>query len=54
MVYPFFGSEISFQEMAVANLSTAHKNRVSTRLKPFQYMNDLDFPGTKVLYDPNI
>jgi hypothetical protein len=40
--------------MAVTDLSTAYKDHVSTRLKRFQYMNDLDFPGTKVLYDPNI
>jgi hypothetical protein len=54
MVYSFFGSEISFQEMAVTDLSTAHKNRISARLKRFQYMNDLYFAGTKILYNPDI
>ena len=48
---PFFCPKISFQEMAVADLSPTHKHGISPGLKRLQDMDNLHLAGTQVLDD---
>lgn len=47
MGYPFFGSEISFQEMAVSHFSAADHDGVGTGLKGLQNMQDIHLAGAQ-------
>jgi hypothetical protein len=51
VLYPFAGSEISFQEMAAAGLSPAHEDGVSPGLEPLQNVDNVDAAGAQVLDD---
>lgn len=48
MLDPLIGSDISFQEMAVADLSPTHENRIRPDLQGLEQMEHLDFSGTEV------
>ncbi len=44
---PFFGSEISFQEMAVSHFSAADHDGVGPGLKGLQNMQDIHLAGAQ-------
>jgi hypothetical protein len=52
--HPLFGSEISFQEMAVADFSAAHQQGIGSPLKGLQHMLDIHLAGAKVFDDPHV
>jgi hypothetical protein len=51
VLHPFFGSEISLQEMAVTNLSATHQNSVRPRLERFQNMNGINLACAGQFYN---
>ena len=53
MVHPLLGPEISFQEMAVADLSPAHEDSIGAGLKGFQDMNGVNSARTGQFDDPH-
>jgi hypothetical protein len=51
MLHSFFGSEISFQEMAVADFSATHQNAVRPCLECFQNVDGINLAGAGQFYD---
>jgi len=52
--HPFFSSEISFQEMAVAYFSAADQKGIGPDFEGLQDVQDIDLPGAQELHDPHI
>ena len=51
VLHPFFGSEISFQEMAGTNLSSTYQDSVRPSLECFQNMNSINLACTGQFYN---
>jgi hypothetical protein len=45
LLNPFSGSQISFQEMAIAFLSAGNESGIGAILKGFQQVKGIHFPG---------
>jgi hypothetical protein len=54
LVDPFFGSQISFQEMAIAFLSAGGEDGICAILEGFQQMQCIQFPGAHQFNDAHV